>query len=449
MKFSMRFNVMNKLKKLVTQAMANYCLCQLRKDQWKKPQQLKDIQFKKLKAVIRHAYDYVPYYHRLFKSVNIKPDDIRNFEDVRKIPPLSKEYVRQNFADMLVRGVDISRLPVEATSGSTGIPLKVLHDPSFTLAGYRGAVTSYVLFERGVKPGDNFVTVWGRASESIRWGKKYVKLWNGIRETVVPLFPPPKLARILRLIKPDVISTFPSVLITLADYDVSGINPRIIFTGGEVVTEHCREVCRKAFGLEPFEGYGCVEFGNLAFDCEEHCGLHMITNIAFIEFVDEAGEWVSAGEQGEIVVTGLLNYVMPFIRYRIGDLGIPTDEKCACGRSWPLIKSIQGRINDFLVLPSGRKVSYLYVQRAIFHRILRENIFAISQYQIIQDRRDRVILKVVKGSEFSPKILDMLSKSLQHEFDTLGEPLEVNIEIVDEIPMERTGKRRLLISKVV
>jgi len=439
---------MSKLKKLVTQVMANYYLHQLRRDQWRHPQQLKEIQFKKLKAVIKYAYDYVPHYHRSFKSVNIKPDDIRNFEDVRKIPPLSKEDVQQNFTDMVARGVDISRLPVGATSGSTGIPLKVLHDPSFTLMGYQGAVNSYVLFERGVKPSDNFVTVWGRASESIRWGKKYVKLWNGISETVVPLFPPAKLVKILRLVKPSVLNTFPSVLITLADYDISGINPRIIFTGGEVVTEHCREVCRKAFGLEPFEGYGCVEFGNLAFDCEEHCGLHMITNIAFVEFVDEAGQWVSAGEQGEIVVTGFLNYVMPFIRYKIGDLGIPTDEKCACGRSWPLIKNIQGRIDDFLVLPSGKKISHFYVLRAIFHRVLREKIFAISQYQIIQDRKDRIILKIVKGREFSPEILNMVRKSLESEFSKLGGHLEINIEVVDEIPMERTGKRRILISKV-
>jgi phenylacetate-CoA ligase len=440
---------MDKLKKLVDHTMANYYIHQLKKDQWKDPQQLKRIQFKKLKAVLKHAYDYVPYYHRLFKSVNIRPDDIRNFEDVRKISPLSKKDVQQNFTDMVTRGVDKLRLSVGATSGSTGIPLKVLHDPSFTWAGYQSAVTGYIFSECGVRPSDNFVTVWGRASESIRWGKKYVRLWRGISETVVPLFPPAKLVRILRLIKPDVLSTFPSVLITLADYDVSGIHPRIIFTGGEVVTEHCREVCRKTSGLEPFEGYGCVEFGNLAFECNEHCGLHMITNIAFIEFVDEAGEWVSPGEQGELVVTGFLNYVMPFIRYRIGDLGIPANEKCACGRSWPLIKSIQGRINDFLVLPSGRKISYLYIQRAIFHKVFRENIFAISQYQIIQDRKDRIILKIVKGREFKPEILDWVRKSLENEFDKLGEPLEVTIEIVEEIPMEITGKRRLLISKAV
>jgi len=437
---------MSKLRKLVDISLALYYQSHLRKDQWKDAHQLKEIQFKKLKAIVKHAYDYVPYYHRLFSAAKIGPEQIRNFEDMRKIPTVSKQNIQKNFPDMVARGVDVSRLAFGVTSGSTGIPLKVLRDHPFN----RGvsSVFNYILLECGVKPGDNFVTVWGRGSESIKWGKKYVRLWGNVSETVVPLFPPAKLVSILRLIKPDVLNTFPSVLCTLADYDASGIYPRIVFTQGEVVTQHCRGIVQKMSGMELFETYGSVEFGNLAFECKEHCGLHMITTSALIEFVDATGEHVSSGERGEIVVTGFFNHVMPLIRYRIGDLGILTDEKCACGRSWPLIKRIQGRINDYLVLPSGRKISYLYLQRIIFHKIFRENVFAISQYQIIQEQKDRVILKLVKGREFNPEMLEQIRKSLEKEFDKLGEKLEVDTQVVDEIPMERTGKRRILISKI-
>jgi len=429
--------------------LALYYRWELRKAQWKDPSQIKEIQFRKLKAILKHAYDYVPYCHRLFSTAKIRPGDIRNFEDMRKIPPTSKQDIQQNFLDMVARGVDTSKLDVSVTSGSTGIPLKVFRDPSFTRAGYHYSVNSYILSECGVRSTDNFVTVWGRDAKSIQWGKKYVRLWKGICETVVPLFPPAELVNALRLVKPDILNTFPSILSTLANCDTSGIHPRIVLTQGELVTQHCRDLVRKMFGLELFETYGSIEFGNLAFDCNKHCGLHAITNKALIEFIDETGEHVSPGEQGEIVVTGFSNYVMPLIRYRIGDLGIPTDEKCACGRSWPLIKSIQGRINDYLVLPSGRKISWLYLLRVILYdKIFRENVFAISQYQIIQDRKDRVILNFVKGREFNPEMLERIRKSLEKEFDKLGENLEVVTQIVDEIPMERTGKRRLLISKV-
>ena len=442
---------MHKLRKLMNQTLANYHLLCLKRDQWKNPCQLEDIQFSKLKSIIKHAYDYIPYYHRLFSNAKIKPEDIRNFEDIRKIPSTSKHDIQRNFPDMVARGVNISRLPSGVTSGSTGTPLKVVRDYLFTRG--TSAVGGYIFFECGVRTSDNFVTVWGRESESIQWGKKYVRLWGSIGETVVPLFPPSKLVNVLRLIKPDVLSTFPSVLCTLANYDVSGINPRIVFTQGESVTQHFRDLSQKMLGSELFETYGSVEFGNLAFECNEHCGLHMITNSALMEFVDETGEHVSSGEQGEIVVTGFLNHVIPFIRYRIGDLGIQTDEKCACGRSWPLIKSIQGRINDYLVLPSGRKISWLYLIRVLrvilYDRIYRENVFTVLQYQIIQDRKDRIILKLVKGREFNPEMLEKIRRSLKKEFDKLGENLEVVTQIVDEIPMETTGKRRLLISKVI
>jgi phenylacetate-CoA ligase len=268
-----------------------------------------------------------------------------------------------------------------------------------------------------------------------------VSLWGSIRQTVVPLFTQEKLIKILQQIDPDVLNTFPSVLSTLASYDVTGISPRLIFTQGEVVTQHCRDVVKKTFNSELFEIYGSVEFEHLAFECNKHCGLHSITSGAYIEFVGEDGEL------GEIIVTGLCNHVMPLIRYRIGDSGIPSGEKCSCGRSLPLIKSIQGRINEYLLLPSGRKISWLHFYH-YFYKELEKNVFSISQYQIVQDRIDRIIFKVVAGKEFDPKILERIKSNLETYFAKQGENLEVVMQIVDDIPIEPTGKRRILVSRL-
>jgi phenylacetate-CoA ligase len=139
---------------------------------------------------------------------------------------------------------------------------------------------------------------------------------------------------------------------------------------------------------------------------------------------------------------------MPFIRYRIGDLGVITDEKCLCGRSWPLLKSVEGRSNDFVVLPSGRKISWLYLQRCFYDPEFQKNPFCISQYQLVQERADRIIFKVVKGSNFDSNLLLRIKNNIENTFAKQGEKLEVTIQIVEEIPMERTGKRRLFISKV-
>ena len=426
------------------QISATYYLLQLKKDQWKDPRQLENIQFKNLRAIIKHAYNYVPYYHRLFSLSKIKPEDIKNQDDLRKIPLTTKQDIQKNYSGIVPRGIDVSKLPSSFTSGSTGIPLKIIFDHSAN--SHSAASAKYLFFESGVKSSDKFVTVWGRA-QSIVWSRQYARLSRDINEIIVPLFPQEKLIKILRQINPDVMNTFPSVLSSLANYDVSGICPRLIFTQGELVTQLCRDIVRKMFNLELLETYGSVEFDNLAFECNEHCGLHMITNDAYIEFVDEDGEYVSPGERGEIIVTGLHNRAMPLIRYRIGDVGILSDEKCPCGRSWPLVKSIQGRINDLLVMPSGRKITWLHFYHH-YYKELEKNVFSISQYQIIQEQKNRIIFKVVKGKEFDPRMLVRIKNNLEPYFAKLGEEMEVVMQVVKEIPGERTGKRRMFISKL-
>jgi len=437
---------MNKLRKLVDQILASYYLLQLKKDQWKDRSQLKNVQFKRLRAIIKHAYDYIPYYHRLFSSAKIKPEDIRSYEDIGKIPLTSKQDVQKNYLYMVPRGIDVSKLSSRFTSGSTGIPLKIVEDYSLMRSSYGTALNLYPFFECGVKPNDKFVLINARP-QSIVWPRKYVILLGSVPVISIPLFSHEKLVKILRCLDPDVIWTFPPVLSSLANYDVSGINPRMVITQGGMVTQDFRDFIKKVFGSEVYETYGSVEFGHMAFECNQHCGLHIITNGVYIEFVDEHGEHVSPGEQGEIIVTGLHNYTMPLIRYRIGDLGIPSNEKCSCRRSLPLIKSIQGRVYEQIILPSGRKISSPHIYPFIYNE-LKENVFSISQYQIIQEQKNRIVFKIVKGKNFDPQILERIKNNLETYFNSLGENLQVFMQIVEEIPIERTGKRRIIISNV-
>jgi len=442
--------ITTKSNKLLSQLLENYYILRLKKDQWKSLRHLRKIQLKKLKAIIKHAYNYVPYYHRSFSRAKIKPEDIRDFKDLTKIPLTSKQDVKENYQDILTRGLETTKLFVGFTSGSTGVPLKFFYD--YSSKQYLSASEKYPFFECGVKLSDNFVTVWGRGRQSIVFGKKYVRLLGTLRETIVPLFSPEKLVKILRNLKPDVLNTFPSVVATLADYDTYGINPRLIFTQGEVVTPECRDIAQHVFGSELFETYGSVEFGSMAFECNEHYGLHMITHTTYIEFIDEDGEHVCPGERGEIIVTGLCNRAMPLIRYRIGDVGVPSNEKCPCGRGWPLIKSVEGRLNDYLILPSGRKLSWLYFARAFRQALvdekLKENILHILQYQIIQERKNRITLKIVKEKSLNLKLLEQVRSRLSEYFMKQGENIDIAIQITNQLPIGRTGKRKVFISKL-
>jgi phenylacetate-CoA ligase len=420
-------------------------LWQLKKDQWKKVRELEDIQFKKLKEIITYAYEYVPYYHRLFKSVKFKPSDLKEKNFIKKIPITTKMDLQRAYPSIIAKGIDLSKQSCNFTSGSTGIPLRVIKDKKTDACHY--AKDIYTLLECEVSFKDTFVYIRSMA-ESIKPPKPYSIILGSLRSYTVPVFnESEKILSVLKQLNPDAFQTFPSVLTDLSAGETSGINPRKIFAIGENLTQHCREVTRRAFNVEINELYGSIEFENLAFECNEHAGLHIITDSALLEFLDQDYDHVAAGESGEIVVTDLLNHAMPLIRYKLGDVGIPSDERCNCGRGWPLIKNIEGRTNDNFVLPSGRKASFFAFFRFI-HKELEEQVFGISQFQVIQEKRNKLVLKVVKGKEFNESSIERLREKMEAFFITLGEEVKVEILIVDEIPRGKTGKRQTIISLV-
>lgn len=418
-----------------------YYMTQFRRNQWKPIRGLMNIQLQRLKMMIKYAYDYVPYYHRLFKSAKFRPEYIRDHDDIRKIPTTTKKDLQKSYPDTIAKGTVLSNQYSTFTSGSTGIPLKVIKGKR-TVACHN-AQGEYVIRECSVKRGDKLVQI-----RSVYESVKMLPIGNflsRILNYMVPAYEESeRIANVLKQINPDAILTYPSVLTDLSISDASGINPKVILSGGETLSQHCRDSVRRAFDLEINNFYATQELDCLAFECNEHAGLHMITDCALLEFLKEE-EPVAGGEVGEIVVTGLYNHVMPFVRYRLGDLGIPSDEECSCGRRWPLIKSVEHKTRDFFVLPSGRRISPGAIHRNIYKEE-GEQVFGISQWQLIQEKRDKVVLKVVKGRDFDANAIESIRKKIEAIFVRLGEKVEVDLQIVAKIPRGRTGKRCSIIS---
>ena len=419
---------------LLTGTVATRFLWHLRKNQWKTPQELESLQLKRLKAMVHYAYHYVPYYHRLFDSAKFKPDDMRSFDDFQKIPITKKADVQTNSADFIAQGIDKSKCIEFFTSGSTGIPLKTYKD--LRAACLDTALKAYAFLECGVRLTDKFANV-----------------ARDRRSMILPsqiLVPPttPKtgiIVEYLRRIKPDVIYTAPSMLQDLCLYDLSEINPRLVFTQAVTLTEYCRSLVRHTFGVEINDTYGSTELGRLAFECNQHSGMHIVTDGALLEFVDNTGEPVALDEIGEVIATSLHNHAMPMIRYNLGDIAIPSDEKCGCGRNWPLIKCIEGRANDIFIMPSGKKVYPMFFFSCISKEI-KENLFCISQYQIIQEKKNKILIEIAKGKEFDQKVISEIKQNLQTGFTQMGEDVRVDVKFVNKIPVDGTRKRKTLIS---
>ena len=409
------------------------------KQQWLKTSELEEIQRKMLRKIIKHAYDNVPFYHHKFDSVGVKPDDIKTIDDLKKIPITTKQELRDNFPDSIVaKGIDINKCWSTRTSGSTGVPLTVVWDER--AEDYEKAIALRPNLSCGQKIRDKWTFI--TSPDHIvtkKWFQKlrifapvYISLFDDVKKQIA----------ILEKYNPAILDGYSSSLYLLAkeikETENDKIHPKIIFTTAELLTDDMRKYIESVFGVKVYDQFGCVELARTAWECPEHCGYHIDIDAVVMEFLSD-GEAVASGERGEIVYTGLYNYSMPFIRYAVGDIGVPNDEKCPCGRGLPLMKVVEGRKDAFVQVPGGRIFS------PIIWTILLRPFSDIAQFKVIQERKDLIKLQIVKGKGFSQETIDRVKKDIKN---VLGEDMNIEVEIVNEIPREKSGKVRSVTSKV-
>jgi phenylacetate-CoA ligase len=405
-------------------------LAELKLHQKRSREELLNIQLDRLQKLVVYAYNNVPFYRELFINNNIDPKSIRKIEDIQKIPIITKKDIIGNYDKILADGTDISKCEIISTTGSTGIPLKVYYDKKSLY--YSTAIVYFGFFESGLKLTDRIVELTGTMGDCSN---------ALIKKSLISVYEKPeKIMKMLKEYDPTVLYSFPSILKILSnslDKELSSLNTRLIFTHGETLTESCRKIICSKFGANVSNTYGSTEFNRLAFECNEH-GLHMITDGAIIETIKD-GQSVGPGEEGEIVVTGLYNYTMPLIRYKLGDIGILDDRRCPCGRGWPLIKNIEGRTDDFLTLPSGAIISPRTINTI-------EDIQGVIEYKTIQLKRDTFLVQVVPSKEFTDISKIRIGEMIK--LGCLGEDIKVDVELVNKLPRERTGKLRAIVSNV-
>ena len=420
-------------------------LNELKKTQWWSPAKLKELQNQRLRSLIKHAYNNVPYYRRTFRERKLTPDDIKTKEDLHKLPTLTKDMIRKNFSDLKAANFDSWKPWLSKTGGSTGDPLKFYITKTNISVGWACNFRGWEW--AGYKLGDKCVT-FGGSSIVPTQKPKFSKRLRYVIERNLPLSAVSMNKKIMnqyaekiRQFKPKFIRGYPSAMYVFVEHlkeaCIDDIKPNAIFTTAEVLYPIQRKAIESQFGCRVFDGYGARDGGANAMECSEHSGFHVSVESAVIEFIKD-NETASSGESGEMLCTDLFNYAMPFIRYAVGDVGTPTDELCPCGRGLPLIKSIEGRTADIIKLGDGTVLS-----GPAFTLLFKE--FDVEQYQIVQTAKNRLLIKVVKGIDYAEKDTNFILNVIKAH---AGEDVEVNIEIVDDIPPMKSGKRRFFISKV-
>lgn len=376
------------------------------------------------------------------------PSDIRTREDLAKLPILGKDKLRYGSPEQLVSsGYDIKDLKAIRTSGSTGTPLRIYINRRED--DWRKAIYMRANISCGQKPRDRWVVI---TAPHHFFDTTNIQRRLGIyAQTCVSLFS--SIDEQIRLgieAKPDVLDGYSGSLLLLAKEierrELKSIRPRIVFGTADLIDFASRRFMEEVFEAPYYDQFGCGELDRTAWQCPQKAEYHIDEDSVIMEFVDKDGEGVSPGEQGEIVYTSLFNYAEPLIRYAVGDVGVPVEGECSCGRSLPLMKVVEGRRDSFLVLPDGRELSPM-----TFWTIMRLFKYTdhISRFRIVQKKSGLIEILVKRESTdmtedfLGGKLAEHIERCLHIE-DSF--PIAFNIEFVEDIPLDKSGKLRSVIS---
>ncbi len=376
---------------------------------------LAESQMEALMALIQQAQAHSPFYRDHLQNVLVNGEFFP--EAWLALPILKRGDIRLLGAnlhcDKIPEGGDITTV---STSGSSGSPLAVRWNRMATIA--TRSVTQRMYRWHGFDMAGTYAGIRSYAQQEAAFpGMLRKRGWNDFNPDA-PFYslsvdtPIDKQLDWLRMIRPNYLNTYPSVVAELARQALAQKNaPRFdhVLTAGEVVTEEIRNLCTEAFGAQIVDSYGCQEFGKIAVQCEHAQGrLHICTSNVMVEVLDDNDRQVLPGGTGRVVVTSLYNYAMPFIRYEIGDYVTLADGPCPCGRSGPTIAQVHGRRRNMIVLPNGDR-------RWVAGRTLSElsHILAARNLRLVQKTSQLLEIQYEATSEVSPDIDGRLTQVLQ------------------------------------
>ncbi|MFC1925771.1 phenylacetate--CoA ligase family protein [Chloroflexota bacterium] len=418
---------------------------ELERSQWLPSGELEELQLKKLKKLLEHTYYHIQYYRSTLEAIGYKPGDEVTLEQFRKLPVLTKRDIQDNLVHL--RDTKVKSKP-NHTGGSTGFPLTFYQDRNYWNHNFGDKIRTYRMCSYEV--GDRVVFLWGSDYDSRQHKGVLPRLFDRLFRNMIwintfditeqTLYQ--KTLEIAKF-KPKIIIGYTSSLFMLANLvrekGIAGIRPQGIQSSAEILTADIRETIESTFNCKVFDRYGCREMGNVAHECSEHSGLHILAENNLVEFLSDTGETVEAGEQGNIVVTNLNNYAMPLIRYQVDDIGVPTDNRCLCGRGLPLMEVVKGRSSDAIQSPSGK------VLHGEFFTHLFYNIEGVRQFQVVQETIELLRIRIVPAGNFSTESLDYLRDVIHKHAD---ESFTIEFDICQEIETSSSGKYRFTISNI-
>ena len=419
----------------------------LQESQWWSMEKLEEYQMQKLEKLLRHAYDNVPYYRRVFDERDLKPKDIQSLDDLRKLPFTTKEDIKKHGADFLAKNFDVNKLVPTRTGGSTGSPTDFYISKS-TLNIEKALFWRYWGWH-GYYFGDKCAVL--RGSYEIAPDYYYDPIARYLILSAFDLTREKFLLylRVIKRIKPAAFLGYPSLFYLLAKFlleeNIKFEFPflKVIFISFEKSYAYQKEIIEQAFKTKVIEHYGHQECVALFTKCEEDNYFHVIPERGYTEFVDVDGKNVAitADAMAEVVSTGLYEHAFPLIRYRTNDwVTLVEDTACKCGRKFPnCVKRIDGRSGDIIKTVSGKYIHPNHLEYAIRH------IKHFKDVKIIQNDLLNLEVHAIPDEGYQHEEGQAFKKAI---LSRIRDEMNVELKLVENIERPRNQKRRFVISHV-
>lgn len=413
----------------------------VRDAQWWPADQSREYQLGKLREMLKLAYERTGFYRRAFDSVGFRPGDLHSLADIEGLPTIDKQTVIENLSEMCTKSVTDRDVDFGSTGGTCGTPLHFCLNRSRSYIEYAYLISSW---ERaGYRLGMPMAVLRGRTVPAAR---------NGLHHEYDPILrhhyyssfhmSDEDMARYLEhmaTIGPCFLHVYPSTAAALARFTLrrgmqAPNNIRGIIAESETVYPEQRQMVEDVFGCRYFSCYGHSEKLVLAAECEHSTDYHVWPTYGYFELLDEKGDPVTTpGQQGEIVGTGFINTVMPFIRYRTGDWATYVGDRCeACGREHVIVRDIRGhRTQEVLIAAGGSEIPWTALN-------MHDDTFLhVRQFQFAQDKPGQAVLRIIPAVGFGEEDAKRIHHNLGRKLD--GQ-LSFAIEIVDAIALSPRGK---------
>jgi phenylacetate-CoA ligase len=417
---------------------------------FRSPTAIERAQRRRLRATVAHAHEHVPYYRETMRRLGLGPGDIAAAADLAKLPLIERDQLQRDPEYFVSRAWPLERYLKLRSGGSTGAPATVFRHPSVLfesaahkerwrsiavrLAGRRARIRQALI----ALPGGE-----GGAAASFDSNTLLPSAVRVRRLRLSMLEPPAKLIGPLNDFRPDSIASYGSYLEALFTHVHSnGVElhlPRTVGYSSDEMSEAARRLITERFGIHVLSAYRAIEAPHIGFECERHTGYHLSVDLVPVRIVDPEGSDLAVGEEGEVVVSNLNPAGTVLLNYRLGDRAARLGEDCTCGRNLPLLSFVHGRADEWVTNARGERVHGQGIRDLMR---LRADVL---RYQVVQETptsfRAAVVAPGADGDELARWLRDRMR-------GWLGEAIEVEMSLVDDLPRTAGGKTRPVVSLV-